>query len=82
MKRSLRADVRNPLMAMPAAALIQELPDEARTALRCLLADIALDARARANECWRKHKAPMAAYWKAVSVYAGHAKKLCKERAA
>jgi len=80
MTRSLRTDVRNPLVKLEAVRKIENLPPSARYALYCLLDDIALDARGRANECWRKHKAPMAAYWKAVSVYAGHAKKLCRER--
>jgi hypothetical protein len=38
---------------------------------------LALPASARllalpADKCWKKHKAPMACYWKAVSVYANH----------
>jgi hypothetical protein len=37
-----------------------------------VLLAIAADARGRADESWRKHKGPMAAYWKAASVYAGH----------
>lgn len=48
------------------------LPAPARHALRdCLLA-LREDALARAEYCWRKHKAPMALYWKIVGVYAGH----------
>ena len=70
--RSSRVDVRNPVLALPAAARLRSLPVEARTALAEVLREIAADARARADESWRKHKAPMAAYWKAVAVYAGH----------
>lgn len=70
--RSVRADVRNPLLALPAMAELLALPPEQRAALRRLLRDVAIDARSRAEKCWRTHKAPMAAYWKAVSVYAGH----------
>jgi hypothetical protein len=51
---------------------LRALPPEQRAALKAVLRDIALDARFRAEKCWRTHKAPMAAYWKAVSVYAGH----------
>jgi hypothetical protein len=76
--RSNRVDVRNPLLRLPAAERIAELPPEARAALRALLGEIRADARDRANECWRKHKAPMACYWKAVSVYAGHAARLAR----
>lgn len=76
--RSVRATVRNPLLALPAAADLQRLPADAKAALRALLLEIRTDARARANECWRKHKAPMAAYWKAVAVYANHTARLLR----
>ena len=49
----------------------QALPIEAREALADVLAELARDSRAKAEQCWKTHKAPMAAYWKAVSVYAG-----------
>ncbi|MCY4584360.1 MAG: hypothetical protein OXE50_16440 [Chloroflexi bacterium] len=48
------------------------LPAPARDALRGALLDLRAEALDRAEYCWRKHKAPMAAYWKAVGVYAGH----------
>jgi hypothetical protein len=77
-ERSLRSDVRNPILALPGSARLAELPPEARVALRDILNDIALDSRARADKCWRTHKAPMAAYWKACSVYAGHIRRAIK----
>jgi hypothetical protein len=43
-----------------------------------LLLDIRQDAQVRAEKSWRSHKAPMAAYWKAVAVYAGHAARLLR----
>jgi len=64
--------VHNPLLALPAAAKVQALDASTRATLRDLFIDMRDDARARAAECWRKHKAPMACYWKAVSVYANH----------
>jgi hypothetical protein len=70
--RSLRRDVRNPVLALPAAQRLLEAPADVRQLLRDLLLDLAADARVRAAECWRRHKAPMACYWKAVSVYSGH----------
>lgn len=70
--RSLRTDVRNPILALESSQQLAALPAEAREALRAVLNSIALDARARADKCWKTHKAPMAAYWKACSVYAGH----------
>lgn len=79
MSRSNQVTVRNPLLALEAAQSVASLPPEARAALRSLLCDIAADARVRAEKCWRTHKAPMAAYWKAVAVYAGHAARLARE---
>jgi uncharacterized protein YdhG (YjbR/CyaY superfamily) len=78
MSRSSQATVRNPLLALAAAKRIAELPPESRAAVRELLLEIRADAQERAEKCWRKHKAPMAAYWKAVAVYAGHASRLAR----
>lgn len=72
MNRSNAVDVRNPLMALPAVADLQALPVESQRALRKVLKAISADSRDRAEKCWRTHKAPMAAYWKAVAVYANH----------
>lgn len=76
--RSSRREVRNPVLAHPAARRLQSLEPSVRAMLRDLFREIALDARERAAECWRRHKAPMAVYWKAVSVYAGHIAKVLK----
>lgn len=76
MSRSTQPDVRNPLLALPATQQLCALPLDARLALRSLLRDISADARQRAEKCWRTHKAPMAAYWKAVAVYANHTSRL------
>lgn len=71
--RSNRAEVRNPVLALPAAKLaLVELTYDERSRVRRVMLAIRDDARVRAAECWRKHKAPMACYWKAVSVYANH----------
>jgi hypothetical protein len=64
--------VRNPILALPGTARLLQLDPDTRALLRAMLIDLAADARMRAEESWRRHKAPMAAYWKAVSVYAGH----------
>lgn len=76
--RSARREVRNPVLAHPAARRLQELEPGARAMLRDLFREIAADARTRAAECWRKHKAPMAVYWKAVAVYSGHVARVLK----
>ena len=41
-------------------------------AWRDALLDLREDALHRAELQWRRHKAPMACYWKSVGVYAGH----------
>ena len=48
------------------------LPPAARDALRLALLDLRHDALQRAELQWRRHKAPMACYWRALGVYAGH----------
>lgn len=73
MGRSTRAEVRNPILGLPTfKAINAQLGDDGRVAMASLLRAIQSDARERADKCWRTHKAPMAAYWKAVAVYAGH----------
>lgn len=70
--RSNRPEVRNPVLALPAMAELRMLSHASRAAMARLLMDLHRDAAERADKCWRKHKGPMAAYWKAVAVYAKH----------
>lgn len=70
--RSSRADVRNPVLSLPAAARIRELDPDSRAVLAALLRDLGADANAKAETSWTKGKGPMAAYWKAAGVYARH----------
>jgi hypothetical protein len=70
--RSDRPEVRNPVLGLPAAAALLGLPPETRAILARLHYELAADARARAELSWRRNKAPMAVYWKAVAVYARH----------
>lgn len=71
--RSNRAEVRNPVLGLPDAklALVELTPDE-RQRLRRVMVAIRDVARLKAEKCWRKHKGPMALYWKAVGAYANH----------
>jgi uncharacterized membrane protein len=48
------------------------LPPEAREALRRVLLAVSKTCREKGNEAWRKHKPPMAAYWKSNAVHARH----------
>lgn len=70
--RSRRREVRNPILGLPAARRVLSASPETRALLALLLEDLARDAALRAQDCWGRHKAPMAAYWKACSVYARH----------
>jgi uncharacterized membrane protein len=70
--RSNRPEVRNPMLAIPEVQVIASLPPVAREALRAALLAISNACRERGNEAWRKHKPPMAAYWKANAVNARH----------
>ncbi len=70
--RSNRAEIRNPILALPAVARLRELDPEARLALQELLLDLQHDARLRAEASWSRRKPPVAAYWAACGVYAGH----------
>lgn len=54
------------------------MPPEIRQELAALLHELSLDARDRAELSWRRNKAPMATYWKAVSVYAGHLRRVLR----
>lgn len=70
--RSNRAEVRNPVLSLPSIQALQQLDPHTRALLRSLLLEMRADARVRADKCWRTRKPPLAAYWAAVSVYAGH----------
>lgn len=76
--RSTKAEVRNPLLSLPSAKRIATLPAKHREALADILKELAQDAAVRAEQSWKKSKGPMAAYWKAVSVYAKHTRRLCR----
>lgn len=66
--RSSRAEVRNPVLALPAVARLRALSPEARLALLSVLLDIQSEARLRAERSWQSRKPPVAAYWAACGV--------------
>jgi hypothetical protein len=78
--RSLRPEIRNPLLALPEFAELRALlrgtePLDPRVFAKKF--DAALNALRRrcaetAQTTWRKNKAPMASYWKVAGVYVGH----------
>ncbi|PJG49643.1 hypothetical protein CAF53_02570 [Sphingobium sp. LB126] len=67
-------------MALPAFKALQTLDPDVRALLAALLLDLQRDARARAKQCWDKHKPPMAAYWAAAGVIAGHLARVLRPR--
>jgi hypothetical protein len=71
-QRSNRAEIRNPILALPALRKVRALPEPARLAIAELLKEISEDAQERSVRAWYRNKAPMAAYWKSVAVYARH----------
>lgn len=78
--RSNRREVRNPVLSLPAARRLMNLPPETRALLADILGDLATDARNRAQASWIKNKGPMAAYWKAVGAYAGHLRRVVRAK--
>lgn len=70
--RSNRAEVRNPILTLPALKALQSLDPQVRALLAALLKDLQNDARARAQKSWDTRKPALAAYWAALGVYAGH----------
>ena len=78
--RSNRREVRNPVLSLPAAHRLMNLPPETRAVLADILRDLAADARNRAQASWSKNKGPMAAYWKAVGAYAGHLRRVVRAK--
>lgn len=50
----------------------QRLPNDSKEALKQALSDLRDYSLVKAEYSWKKHKAPMALYWKCIGVYAGH----------
>lgn len=62
-------------------ACFADLTPAARASLREALLALRADALRRAEHQWRRHKAPMALYWKVIGVYAGHLARCLREPA-
>lgn len=70
--RGARADVRNPILRLPAAQAVLALPIEARRPLGILLRQLADQANCEADRSRKRNKHMMFAYWKIASVYIKH----------
>ncbi|MCE4369712.1 hypothetical protein [Xanthomonas hortorum] len=62
----------NPLLRLPAGKALLTLPAADRARIERVLRELRAQADAEAEIAWRRRKAPMAAYWRAVSTYARH----------
>ncbi|KWU22265.1 hypothetical protein [Achromobacter xylosoxidans] len=62
----------NPLLRLPAGQALQQLPKADRERIEAVMRDLRDQANSEAETAWRRRKAPMAAYWRAVSTYARH----------
>lgn len=54
------------------AEIFNQLPNDSKIALKKALQILRIDSLKKSNHSWKKHKAPMALYWKVVGVYSGH----------
>lgn len=61
----------NPILELPAMQrLLREITPGARVQLEAVLRELGEEADRRAEDSWKHRKGPMAAYWRAVGVYA------------
>jgi hypothetical protein len=84
MSRSARADVRNPVLRLPEAAALADwcrAHPEGADHLWRLVRAISAQAHAEADRSWRQRKPPLAAYWRAMGVYARHIAAALRSRA-
>jgi hypothetical protein len=72
MDRSNRAEVRNPVLALPAMRDLRALDPGTRALVRRLIQDIRAQANVKAAASFATCKWMMFAYWKIVGVYANH----------
>lgn len=70
--RSARREVRNPIYGLAAMEKIRALSPDARDALAAVLAELRVQSAEKAEASWVARKGPMAAYWRAVSLYCRH----------
>jgi hypothetical protein len=76
--RSLRPDVRNPLLKLPAAQAILDGAQPWRATLRRLLLELSIQATAERDRCLRTSKFALVPYWHGLRVYSWHLARLLK----
>ncbi len=70
--RSNRAEVRNPVLALPAMQDLMALEPGTRALVRRMIQDLRAQANLKAAASFATCKWMMFAYWKIVGVYANH----------
>lgn len=84
--RSIRPDVRNPLVRLPAFKRLRDalhgrvpvMPQDILHLADQALKEMQQDMAANGEKAWRKSKPPMAAYWKSASVYTKHIRRVLR----
>lgn len=72
----------NPILELPAMQrALRELSPAARYQLEAVLRELGAQADAKAEDSWKRRKGPMAAYWRAVGVYARYTARALTRRA-
>lgn len=67
----------NPLLSDPEVVRrFQRLPEPAQAALKDFVGWLYQHAREKAEASWRRSKAPMAVYWKAVAAWSYHIRRI------
>lgn len=78
--RSAKDEVRNPVLGLPSARAIMDLPEDQRRPVGILLRELAKECDDQAERSWRKRKGFQAAYWRVVCTYAKHLARVIDKR--
>lgn len=78
--RASRAEVRNPLLALPATQRILAYSPQVLADLAEILSELEADCKRRGDKAWATSKPPMANYWKSSATVVGHLRKVCRRR--
>lgn len=83
MKRANRAEVRNPILALPEAQELIRLmrrEPELRHVFKRLMRELKAHCRVEEERCYRQRKGPLVAYWMAGGTIVGHIANVLAER--
>lgn len=72
----------NPILRLPAAKGLDQLPLQASLALEALLLELRVTSRQTSDKSWATAKSPLAIYWADVYSFAGHCARHVRRRRA